>query len=309
MSVYRLCLKIRKIFDAQGDHMNTKTLNFRPHWKLWAILLLGLIFSGFVSPRPSEASFSLEMLAGTSGFNWTAFPIESTQSFTNMGNKSLRIDTSDRPRVVYGGEGLFYATWTGSVWEIKTADNSAGVGQYASLALDSSNQAYISYYDAENEDLKYAKWNNSSNSWTVLTLDGEDIVNSKEEEVGGFTSIDLDSSNRPQIVYFDDTRDDLMYIRWTGSEWDDPETIDSEGVVGLYASMYIDADNDVHVSYYDFTNKSLKYAVREDGDWDVSTVDNPTDEVVGKYSSIDVDFLGFPHISYFDETNEELKYA
>ncbi|HNB54421.1 MAG TPA: hypothetical protein PK530_20915, partial [Anaerolineales bacterium] len=287
--------------------MNTEKI-IKPRSLKWVILALALLAFGFAFPQKGLAEYTLEPDAITGLFQWYAEPIETPSTFVNMGNKSLRIDTADRPRVVYGGDGLYYATWTGSAWDIKTVDTSPGVGHYASLALDSSNQAYIAYYDAVSKDLKYAKWSNTTNSWTISVLDGKTIENEEEEEVGGWASIDLDSSNNPHIVYFDDTHDDLLYIRWSGSKWEAPQKIDSDGVVGLFISMYIDGDNDVHVSYYDFTNKSLKYAVRHSGSWTVSTVDNPNDKV-GTYSSIDVDFLGFPHISYYNETKDELKYA
>ncbi|MCB9133964.1 MAG: hypothetical protein H6636_00960 [Anaerolineales bacterium] len=285
--------------------MNTR-ISFKRPLSRWVFLLLALAIVGFMNPQSGQAEFTLEPEAITGVFNWVNTPVETPDSFGYMGNKSLRIDTSDRPRVVYGGQGLYYATWTGSAWDIKTVDSNDGVGYYASQALDSSNVAYIAYYDSVNADLKYAK--GSGSSWTITVVDGKDIVDGKEEEVGAFASIDIDNSKNPHIVYFDDTHDDLLYVRWTGSQWSTPEKIDSTGVVGLYISMYMDG-NDVHVSYYDYTHKSLKYAVREDGDWTVSTVDDPADKNVGTYTSIDVDYLGFPHISYYNETDKDLKYA
>lgn len=285
--------------------MNTQ-ISFRHSLRWGAFLLLAFLIVGFTVPQSVQAEYTLEPEGITGVFDWINTAVDTPDAFGYMGNKSLRIDSTDRPRVVYGGQGLYYATWTGSVWDLKTVDASAGVGYYASLALDSSNIAYIAYYDAVNADLKYAK--GSGSSWTVSVIDGEDIINGEEEEVGGFASIDLDSSKNPHIVYFDDTHDDLLYIRWTGSQWSTPEKIDDTGVVGLYISMYING-SDVHVSYYDYTHKALKYAVRKSGTWTVSTVDDPDGKNVGTYTSIDVDYLGFPHISYYNETDKELKYA
>ena len=64
----------------------------------------------------------------------------------------------------------------------------------ASLALDTSGHAHISYQDYENRDLKYAT--NVSGSWVTTTVDSYGWV--------GFTSsIAIDASGHVHIIYFD----------------------------------------------------------------------------------------------------------
>ena len=54
-------------------------------------------------------------------------------------------------------------------WVTETVDNEGSVGWKSSLALDSSNNPQISYYDFTNYDLKYT--HKSGNDWVTETVD------------------------------------------------------------------------------------------------------------------------------------------
>jgi hypothetical protein len=71
---------------------------------------------------------------------------------------------------------------------------------YPSIALDSNYDPHISYYTGE--ELKYAYWTGSE--WVTETLSAESVRD---------TSLDLDSENRPYIVYYVPTTRELKLAR------------------------------------------------------------------------------------------------
>ncbi len=125
-------------------------------------------------------------------------------------------------------------------------------------------------------------------------------------DVGTFTSIAVDSSDRPHISYYESSRANLKYARWTGTTWN-IETVDSTGDVGQYCSIALGENDYPHISYYDKTNGDLKYAQWNGTAWNIETVDSTGD--VGQCSSIAVQRKGlvdYPHMSY---NGSGLKYA
>jgi hypothetical protein len=182
-------------------------------------------------------------------------------------------------------------------WNLETVDSTGEVGLFTSMALDSSDNPHISYYDYSSFDLKYAHYNGTS--WNVETVDSTG-------NVGLFTSIALDSTDNPHISYTDGDNSDLKYAYYNGASWN-VEMVDSTGYVDDFTSIALDSGDNPHISYNDGSNVDLKYAYHDSASWNVETVDGTGN--VGLSSSIVIDSGDNPHISYYDDSNFDLKYA
>jgi hypothetical protein len=240
--------------------------------------------------------------------------------------------------------GLYYATNESGSWDISVADNGSNgsvvnsftstavtskgtpyiiyivdydrdtieifndgggfEGNYASIALDSSDFIHISYYDDEKRILGYAS-NSDNGTWFSRPAD---TANS----VGEYTSIAVDQKDSSaHISYYDANIGDLKYATNanpadTASKWI-VDRVDEVGGVGLYTSIALDASGIVHITYYDFENGNLKYAKGVLGCWVTDSMDTLGD--VGLYTSVAIDSKDNLHISYYDLDNCALKYA
>ena len=244
---------------------------------------------------------ALLLLPSASFAEWTIEAVDAPKIFTVPYQRAIAVDGYDKPHVAYGRDRLYYAYFDGSQWQYETVDSSPGVGYYASIALDSNNKVHISYYDENNQDLKYAT--NTSGAWVVSMVDSSDVA-------GMYTSIAVDSDNKAHIsyYYYDETNGHLKYATNVSGAWV-VSTVDSAAIVGMYTSIAVDSDNKAHISYFDSTNKDLKYATNASGAWVASTIDGSGSGSVGRYTSIAIDSDNKVHISYFDEIYEDLKYA
>jgi len=179
------------------------------------------------------------------------------------------------------------------------------VGQYTSLDAIATSTIYISYYDATNNDLKFATSTNGGSTWATRTIDTPGTV-------GQYTSLDVIDTNTIYISYYDATNGDLKFAKSinSGSAWT-VSTIDTTGVVGQYTSLDVIDTNTIYISYYDVTNGDLKFATSTNSGstWTTSTVEATGN--VGQYTSIDALDANTIFISYYDLTvgNQDLKFA
>ena len=127
------------------------------------------------------------------------------------------------------------------------------------------------------------------------------------QEVGGwwcsYTSLALDSLDRPYVAYYYDDMIDIYLIlaSWNGSQWRH-EMVDA--TVPLFPSLQLDSLDRPHIVYHDATGAGyLEYATWDGANWHIEAVDGTC---VGSVSSM-LDNADIPHISYL--TSAGLGYA
>lgn len=281
-----------------------------------------------------ETKGDLKFASKSPGGTWTTEVVDNgggskKSNATDVGeDTSLEIDASGKAHISYYDDTngrLKYASFVGDGqgncggsakrWKCEVIDSGGvgekhGVGKYTSLALDASGNAHISYYDADNGDLKYAHQVNSggncgSGKWQCETID-----TGNGNDVGEHTSIAL-LGGLPQIAYEDETLGDLKYACLSASGWQ-IQVVADQGHTGEDSSLVIGSDGRPRISFHDETNEDLDFAMRTDvcgvpGTWEIEAVD--TVGKVGEDSSLALKSDGTPCISYHDETNGNLKYA
>ena len=160
---------------------------------------------------------------------------DNPKNFSDFYPRAIAVDASGHPHIVYGGDHLYYTYYDGTSWRYETVDKLSDVGKYASLALDTSGKAHISYYDNTNGDLKYAT--NSSGDWTTVIVDNSG---------GEYTSIALDRAGKAHISYYSGF---LWYATNASGPWI-TESVDSGIIKGEYNSIALDKSGNAYISYY-----------------------------------------------------------
>lgn len=183
---------------------------------------------------------------------------------------SITVDGGDDPHISYYGvtkTDLRYIEYSGSSWGTPMVVEGIGItGLYTSIQTGNDNRARISYYDLTNGNLKYARYDGMA--WNIQTVDGD----YPGIDVGGHTSLVLDSSGQPHITYVNSSTNIMLkYTHYNGASWV-TQTIDAgPNDVGLYNSIVLDGDDNPQISYNDHTDQTLNFQ-RYYGSWLKETI-------------------------------------
>ncbi|MED6338473.1 MAG: Ig domain-containing protein, partial [Candidatus Thermoplasmatota archaeon] len=243
-------------------------------------------------------------------FNWTGWSSSvqnsSSAAYTAGSSgfyNSIVTDTNAKVHIVSyragSKEDLRYTTNESGSWVTTTIDSDMRVGQFCSIAIDSSDGLHVSYHRNEGNDLKYAYKASGSNSWLKETIDSSG---------GKYTSISIDSNDNPHIAYRE-SGGDLTHATCSNNclsatSWSFSPII--TGVDVEWSSIAIDSNDDLHVAMYDATGDDLHYSTDTSGSWVSSNLGS-----IGHAGGMAVDIAispitDEPGISYFNANTPTL---
>lgn len=190
------------------------------------------------------------------------------------------------------------------------------VAQHASfcaLALDSKSHPHISYVDAGTvigAKLRYAHWDGTAWKTEALPLNADIITY--------FTSIALDSKDRPNISYYEYEGAEgigfvlrLRVVTWNGQFWE-ARTADQQPGSGKFNSIAIDSAGHIDVAYANVKaeHAGLRFAQWDGKNWDHNLLEGGDSSPTPMYSvRLALDRQDNPHIAYSDTTNHLIKFG
>lgn len=201
--------------------------------------------------------------------------------------------------ITSGGGGV---SWTNVGVDTDATDD----GYHSSIAVLGPCTVYISYYDTDNGDLRFARTTDGGATWTLAGVDTD------TDDDGSYNAIAAVDANTVYISYYDATNGDLRVAKSTdgGTTWTNTG-VDTDGDDdGNVNSIAAPNANTIYISYYDATNFDLRFARSTNGGtvWSNAGVDFDDDDDGSHHalSAVDANTI---YISYYDTTNADLRYA
>ena len=182
-----------------------------------------------------------------------------------------------------------YQDETSGTFAIETLTAEDNTGEYATLALDSQNQAHIAYFHhVDNSEVFYI--HQAGKAWV-----NEKVSVNDKDLVGLYTTIAMDENDHPYFAYRHSSRHELKVIFHQGEKFDD-HIVFSSTHIGEITSLAIDSQDNVHVLYNNDSQDELRHAFWNGIDWEFEIVQQAID--TGTDSSIVIDCIRFSFSSF-----------
>lgn len=140
----------------------------------------------------------------------------------------------------------------------------------------------------------------AAEGWNYATLDGGD------DWSGSYSSLEFDRDGYAHVTYVEYVdyypvgHTELIYIRWTGSEWVEELRYFGQYGVGKWSDLELDENDLPHVAYTtmtdDLENWHLGYSYFDGSQWHHEIVDDGPRK--GLQASLEIDSQGHPHIAH-----------
>jgi hypothetical protein len=228
------------------------------------------------------------------------------QNVTSKGQPySVVLDADNKPHILYGGDGLSLATWTGTKWDTGFL-NSGGFGSFAIDSYGNLHAVYTSLVNEQTHSLKYRRtvsgvWGDAQ---TVVTVTDSSTFWPFR------TSLAVDSNNVTYIMYGVTDHGitiysyDVKLAVYNNSGWSF-QTVASK--VNNYGNMVLDSKGYPHAIYQvnspaNSKNCSIVYASWDGSAWNTQTVASnitlSADFVGIQLGCLALDSRDYPHICY-----------
>ena len=233
-------------------------------------------------------------LAKKSGGIWSSETVDRSSSFGAYVSLALAPTAPYTPYMSYaGGDGLRYATYQNSAWQLSTVEDSGVAGTSLALAATAPYTPHIAYYASDGK-VNYASWTGSV--WLTETIDSAG-------DAGWGISLALapTAPYTPHVAYIGDGGN-LKHAYWTGGGWS-IETVDyrTDSFWKLESpsiALAPLAPHLPHISYHSTDTGDLLYAHRAGGGWITETVGFTGNTC--EPTSLALDSSSNPHIAYFE---------
>ncbi len=240
------------------------------------------------------STYTLFYSARPASGGWTTETVQSDIDFHGVG---IGLMPDGTPSIGWNGNNdrVTYAERINSSWQIAAGMDIGQIGGFA-MAMDGTGTPHFTwtYMQTYPRRMWYA------------TYDGTWHYDNPFPQSAGmswYSSIAVDSQNRPFIAFYREGTNDLYFLSNTLGVWTS-EVVASAGDVGAGVSLAIDSHDVPHLAYWDGSNNAVMHGWRDASGWNLEQV-----SAHARYPSIAVGADGSVHLAFYDTDYGSLIYA